>query len=119
MLMHSDRVQAIVRIAAWGCLLAIAIITVGPIGIRPETNWSPTVERFTAFALVGVLFAVAYPRYILVSAAIVLGAAVMFEFLQLLEPSRHGRAFDAGVKIIGGMAGLTAGWLPARLFPRR
>jgi apolipoprotein N-acyltransferase len=119
MLMFSDRVQTILRLAAWGCLLAIALITLGPLGVRPVSHWSPTIERFTAFATVGVLFAVAYPRYILFSAAVVLGAAVLFEFLQLLEPSRHGRAFDAGVKIIGGMAGLTAGWLPAKLFPRR
>jgi hypothetical protein len=37
----------------------------------------------------------------------------------LLEPSRHGRLFDAGVKIIGGVVGLSAGWLFAKFAMRR
>lgn len=79
----------------------------------------PHVERFIAFAIAGGLFAVAYPRHILFGALIVLSAAVIFELLQLLEPSRHGRLFDAGVKIAGGMAGLCSGWLRAKLSERR
>jgi apolipoprotein N-acyltransferase len=116
---RSDRVQTAVRIAAWACLLGIAFITLGPIGFRPESGLSPSIERFAAFAVVGALFAVAYPRYILIAAAIVLGAAVLFEVLQLLSPSRHGRAFDASVKIAGGVFGLAAGWLLAKSVSRR
>lgn len=108
--MQSDRIQLAVRLAAWICLLGIAAVTVGPLEIRPTSAMSPSVERFAAFAVAGALFAIAYPRHILLAAAIVLGAAVLFEFLQLLSPSRHGRAFDAGVKLAGGIAGLSAGW---------
>jgi hypothetical protein len=119
MTLRSDRIQTVVRVAAWACLLAIALFTLGPLGVRPVSGWSPSAERFMAFGVVGALFAVAYPRYILFAAAVVLGAAVLFEVLQLLAPSRHGRAFDAGVKIAGGMAGLVAGWLFARNVLRR
>lgn len=39
----------------------------------------------------------------------VLGAAALFEMLQVQEPSRHGRVFDAAVKMAGGIIGLNAG----------
>lgn len=108
---------ALWRTAAWACLAAIALATLAPIGFRPESGFAPSVERFAAFALAGALFAVAYPRYILLAAAIVLGAAVGFELLQVLEPSRHGRIFDAAIKIGGGVIGLASGYLTTHLLP--
>lgn len=105
----------LLRIAAWLCLAGIAFATLSPIGLRPTTGLSPSIERFVAFAMVGALFAAAYPRYILFAALIVLGAAVLFELLQLLEASRHGRLFDASVKIAGGAIGLAAGSIAGRL----
>jgi apolipoprotein N-acyltransferase len=107
--------QAVLRFSAWSCLAAIAVVTLGPLGLRPESGLSPQIERFVAFAIVGALFAAAYPRYILFAALIVLGAAVVLELLQLLAPSRHGRLFDAGIKVAGGMVGLYSGWVVARL----
>jgi len=105
--------QVLLRISAWSCLAVIALITLGPIGLRPVTGLSPQIERFVAFAIVGALFAAAYPRYILFAVVVVLGAAVMLELLQLLAPSRHGRLFDASVKVAGGVVGLCAGWIVA------
>jgi apolipoprotein N-acyltransferase len=107
--------QVFLRLSAWSCLAVIALITLAPIGLRPETGLSPQIERFVAFAVVGALFAAAYPRYILFAALVVLGAAIMLELLQLLAPSRHGRLFDAGVKVGGGVVGLYAGWIVSRM----
>jgi hypothetical protein len=107
--------QVLLRVSAWICLALIALVTLGPLGLRPESGMPPHVERFAAFAVAGVLFAAAYPRYIVFAAVIVLGAAVLLELLQLLAPSRHGRLFDAGVKVAGGMVGLCTGWMLARL----
>jgi len=103
------------RILAWLCLAAIAVVTVGPLNWRPESGLSPQIERFAAFALVGLLFSAAYSRHIFIAAAIVIGAAIVFELLQLIEPSRHGRIFDAAVKIVGSMTGLTIGYIFSRL----
>ena len=100
--------QVLLRVLAWSCLALIAVVTLGPLGLRPESGMPPHVERFAAFAVAGVLFAVAYPRYIVFAAVVVLGAAV-------LAPSRHGRLFDAGVKVAGGMVGLCTGWMLVRL----
>jgi len=103
-------VHVLLRIAAGICLAAIAFVTLGPLELRPESGMPPHLERFIAYAIAGTLFAVAYPRYILFAAAIVLGAAVLFEVLQLLAPSRHGTVADAVVKVAGGLVGLCAGW---------
>jgi apolipoprotein N-acyltransferase len=105
--------QVLLRISAWTCLFAIAVVTLGPVGLRPESGLPPHVERFVAFALAGTLFAAAYPRYILFATVIVVGAAVLFELLQLLVPSRHGTLADASVKVTGGFVGLCAGWVVA------
>ncbi|MFZ5736668.1 MAG: hypothetical protein ACOY6K_07290 [Pseudomonadota bacterium] len=110
--------ETLLRFAAWGCLAVIAFATLSPIGLRPTTGLSPSIERFVAFALVGALFASAYPRYILFAAAVVIGAAVLFELLQVLEPSRHGRLFDASVKLAGGTAGLAVGSIVGRWLRR-
>lgn len=108
-------VEPLCRILAWLCLAAIAVVTIGPLGWRPESGVSPQIERFAAFALAGLLFSTAYSRRILVAAAIVISAAIGFELLQLMEPSRHGRVFDAAIKIAGSMTGLTIGYIFSRL----
>ena len=107
--MSRVEVQVLLRVSAWICLAVIALVTLGPPDLRPESGLPPHVERFAAFAVAGTLFAAAYPRYILFAAAIVLGAAVLFELLQLLAPHRHGTLPDASVKVVGGLFGLCAG----------
>jgi hypothetical protein len=116
--LQSHAVRRLTRIMAWLCLGYIAIVTVGPIWIRPVTGASPQLERLVAFAVVGALFAAAYPRHIVLAAIVVIGAAILLESFQLLEPSRHGRLFDASVKIVGGAIGLGTGWVFARLTRR-
>lgn len=113
--LQSRAVRRLTRIMAWTCLGYIAFVTVGPIWVRPETGVSPQLERLVAFAVVGTLFAAAYPRHIVLASLVVIGAAILLEAFQLLEPSRHGRLFDVSVKIVGGAMGLTAGWIFARV----
>lgn len=50
---------------------------------------------------------------------VVLGAAALFERLQVQEPSRHGCVFDATVKMAGGVIGSSAGWLFVKFAIRR
>ena len=111
--MFQTQTHVLLRLAAWVCLAAIAFVTLGPLDLRPESGMPPHLERFVAYAIVGTLFALAYPRYILFAAVVVLGAAVLFELLQLLAPSRHGTVIDATVKVFGGLIGLCAGWVLA------
>ena len=111
--------EKLVRFLAWSCLTLIGIATLVPIGFRPESGFSPSIERFSAFAALGLTFALAYPRHFWLAVFVALGSALLLEALQLLEPSRHGRVFDAMVKVAGGSIGLMLGQVLLRLRPRR
>ncbi len=106
--------RLVLRIASWLLLLAVAVVTVGPIGLRPVTPLPPEAERALALAIVGFVFGVAYPRRIVLIGCVVIGSVVLFEALQMLAPYRHGRLADALAKIAGALAGLTAGHLSLR-----
>ena len=80
-----------------------------PIQDRPTLPTSTSFEHLAAFAVLGALFCLAYPRQIALVWLIVLGSAVLLEFMQLLTPGRHGRILDAVEKMAGGAAGIVAG----------
>lgn len=96
--------RKIIVILAWTTLLAIAFATLSPIGLRPHVG-DVSGERFIAFAMVGLLFGMAYPRHLWLVTLLVGGTAVGLEVLQHLTPDRHGRVPDALVKLAGALAG--------------
>lgn len=98
------------RLAAWGLLLAIAIVTVAPIGFRPETGAPAQLERAFAFAVMGVVFVLAYPRHFWRVAIIMVVGAIGLELAQHLTPGRHGLVIDAVAKICGGALGIVIGY---------
>ncbi|MCX2697008.1 MULTISPECIES: VanZ family protein [Ochrobactrum] len=97
------------RIAAWLVLVSILIVTISPIQFRPIASQSADLERFTAFFLVGFLFALAYPRHWVQVLILTVGCAGMFELMQRLAPGRHGEFIDFVFKAIGAMAGVCIG----------
>jgi hypothetical protein len=103
-------IQRISVIAGWLALAVVAFVTLSPIGMRPSIA-SSHLEHFAAFALIGFAFALAYPNRILLVVAVVAGAALGLEALQLLTPDRHARAMEALVKSLGGISGICAGQL--------
>jgi hypothetical protein len=76
-------------------------------------------ERFTAFALVGVLFGLAYPRRLAVDASFVVIAAGALETLQLMTRDRHGHVADALVKAAGGAFGVAVALIVLIVAQRR
>ena len=98
----------IAAIAAWAALAFIAYATLSPLQARPQAANSAGLEHFVAFAAVGLLFALAYPKRIVFVCFIVLGSAVLLEGLQTLTPDRHGRLLDAFQKLAGGALGIFA-----------
>lgn len=108
------------RIAAWSALAAIAIMTLGPISARPViVATSAQAERLLAFAMLGVLFGLAYPGRWRTVLILMVGAAISLEALQLVMPGRHGRLPDLVAKMIGGLGGMAIGQGFAALLPRR
>jgi len=103
--------QTLLRIGAWVLFAALVAVTLGPIGYRPRTPFSVDIERAGAFFVVGLAFALAYPRHVWWAVAFVIAGAVGLEWLQNLRPDRHGRESDALVKIVGATLGLGLGWI--------
>ena len=101
-------IQRISIVAGWLMLAFVVYATLSPIDARPALS-TPHLEHFAAFGLLGLAFGLAYPGRVLLVVAIVVGAAVGLEALQLLKPDRHGRAADALVKVLGGISGISAG----------
>ena len=102
--------QKLLTVAAWTLLAFIAYATISPIQDRPTLPISSvSFEHLAAFAVLGALFCLAYPRQIVLVCLIVLGSAVLFEFAQLLTPDRHGQIRDAIEKLAGGVVGIVAG----------
>ncbi len=97
------------RIAAWMLLAFIVVATLSPTGLRPHADLPVNLERAAAFAAVGLLFALAYPRQMLWAAALLVLAALCLELLQNLRPDRHGRELDALAKVAGAVIGLGMG----------
>jgi VanZ family protein len=99
----------LIGLAAWGLLAFIAYATISPIQDRPTLPTSTSFEHLAAFAVLGALFSLAYPRQVALVCLIVLVSAVLLEILQLLTPDRHGRIPDAIEKVAGGVVGIAVG----------
>lgn len=93
------------RLGAWCLLLLVAAVTVGPIGLRPHVG-PVGIERSLTFLLLGIAFALAYPRRPLIAVLVIVAGASLLEGLQTLVPERHGQWSDLGVKIAGGLLGV-------------
>lgn len=97
-------------VTGWLALAFLVYATLSPINLRPVVA-EPQLEHFTAFALTGFAFSLAYPRRLLIVVAIVVGSAFGLEALQLVTPDRHGNIIDALVKATGSACGIGAGQL--------
>ena len=107
------------QVAAWLLLAVVAVVTLSPAGWRPVTAIPANLERFAAFAVVGLAFSLVYPRRLWLVASMVLGAALAFESLQFLIEGRHPALRDVIAKLAGGGAGVAAGWAVSAVQRRR
>jgi VanZ family protein len=98
--------QKFVTIVAWAAIALVAYVTVSPIEQRPTLPAPAGFEHVAAFAIIGALFCLAYPRQTVLVCFIVIGSAILLELAQLLTPDRHGRLRDAVEKMAGGIAGI-------------
>jgi VanZ family protein len=112
-------IQRLIAIPAWLLLCFIAYATLSPICDRPTLSTSPSLEHVAAFAVLGTLFCLAYPRKMVLVCAVVFGCAILLELSQLLTPDRHGRIQDAFEKLAGGAFGIIAGRALLRFVSKR
>lgn len=95
---------------AWILFAVIAYSTMSPLDLRPRIGHMVHLERFGAFGLLGLLFAIAYPRRLALVLVLVFATAIGFELLQMVSADRHARATDVMVKLLGGACGVFGGW---------
>jgi hypothetical protein len=97
----------VIQLVSWAFLAAIAVMTLGPIGLRPQTQFSPDFERLAAYVVLGMSFALSYPqrRFWLLGLFLVAAAAVL-EIGQAFVPGRDPRLIDFLFKACGAVIGL-------------
>jgi hypothetical protein len=104
-------------VAAWTVFAGIAFVTLSSTGLRPRIA-DLNVERFGAFAVLGLFLGMAYPGCRALFAVTIVVAAVLFEALQLFIPARDAEYPEMLVKAAGGLAGMGAAIILSRLFLR-
>jgi hypothetical protein len=127
--MNRKIVSRLITIAAWVAVIAIAYATLthvgfvyaiyfklAPILMGPEMRTYAHFEHVLAFALLGALFAFAYPHKLLLVCSVVIGGAVVLELAQTMTPDRHGTMVDALEKMAGGAAGILLARMTHRLW---
>jgi VanZ family protein len=93
------------RILAWLLAAAVTFATLGPPELRPHSSLGQDGEHTFAFILVGLAFAVAYPRHRTSAAGLSVILIAVLELLQLLTPGRHARLEDFVVDAAAALAG--------------
>jgi VanZ family protein len=117
--MSSETIRTVITAGAWALLVVIAYATltqvgfvysiyykISPLLMRPEMRTYAHFEHVIAFAVLGALFGISYPRRTLLVCCIIFGAAAFLEIMQTLTPDRHGTVIDALEKIAGGAVGI-------------
>jgi hypothetical protein len=118
-IMGRNNIPSLITVAAWASITVIAYATLTHVGfvysiyfklmpflMQPAMINYAHFEHIICFALVGVLFGIAYPRRAILVCCIILGGAALLEILQTLTPDRHGTLVDALEKMAGGAAGI-------------
>lgn len=96
------------RLGAWTLLVAVAILTLGPVGLRANLGILPDLDRVLGFAAFGFVFAIAYPKHLRLVIILTLLGIVLLEYGQTLTPDRHGSGHDILVKFAGASLGIGA-----------
>jgi VanZ family protein len=111
------------RIARWIALalaVAIAVVTLEPLSLRPTTGAPVDLERAFAFALLGGAIALGYfrSRYLLIGVLLGVIFAALLEAGQNFVPGRHGRIRDFLIKALALTLGAAAVWVSRRMHRR-
>src|SRR6476619_1528722 len=104
------------RIARWiafALAVAITVVTLGPISLRPMTEGPPDAERGFAFALLGGTIALGYSRHrdLLIGILLAVIFAALLEAGQNFVPGRHGRMHDFVIKTLAVIFGAATVWV--------
>lgn len=84
----------LLRLGAWLLAAAVTFATLGPPIYRPHSSFGQNGEHAFAFALVGLVFGLAYSRHLLRTVGVAVVLIGVLEILQIWAPGRHARLED-------------------------
>lgn len=113
-MIYERRMVTASRLASAVLFIGIVLVTLCPIGFRPETG-HPGLERAAAYLLLGLTLGVGFSRWALYAVVFVVCVAAGLELLQFIDPSRHARLGDMLVKAAAGVVGILLSQLLVRL----
>jgi VanZ family protein len=96
------------RATGWLLVAGAVFLTIGPQKIRPVTGVEHNLEHFLAFALVGLVFGLGYPRRLALLLPLAIAVAAVLETAQLWIPLRHAYFSDFAINALGACIGLLA-----------
>ena len=95
----------LIRLFAYFLAAALSFATLGPPSLRPHSNLGQDGEHAFAFVLIGLAFALGYPRHRLLAAGLTVVFTGVLELLQLFVPGRHARFEDFLVDALATLGG--------------
>jgi VanZ family protein len=100
-----------IRLLAYALFAAVSFATLGPADLRPRSNLSHDGEHALAFVLIGLAFAMGYPRQRLPAAGLTVVMTGLLELGQLFAPGRHARLEDFLVDAAATLLGFGLVWM--------
>jgi hypothetical protein len=99
---------ALVRLAAWTCVAAIAVLSLIPSGHIERTDLSGHTEHVLAYAGTALLLLIGYQRLNLLVMLVTYSGVL--EYLQRFAPGRTSQLGDLAFSCLGIILGAAAGW---------
>ena len=100
---------AVVRLAAWTCVAAIAVLSLTPSGQIERTGLGGHMEHILAYGGTALLLAIGYQRLKLLVMLVTYSGVL--EYLQRFAPGRTSQLADFALSCIGVILGAAIGWV--------
>jgi VanZ family protein len=104
------------RLLACTLISGLVILTIVPASERPVTGVEHHYEHFLAFSFSGLIYALSYPRRLVILFTRGVGFALALELLQVPLPSRHARLGDFVVDALAGCGGMVVSYLSTKVW---
>ena len=105
---RSDHLLPAAQIVAWILATTIAVLSVVPPDLRPETGVPHNLEHFLIYAATGIAFSLGYDRSPTVLAILLVLFSAAVEIAQLFVPGRHARLVDFVTDALAACTGVAA-----------
>jgi VanZ family protein len=117
--MISRRLNSVAaRVVAWILAVTVAVLSIVPPELRPETGVPHYFEHFLIYAAMAAAFGLGYERSANALATILVAFCGLIEILQLFVPGRHARLLDFAIDAVATCFGVAVASFLKMLYRR-